>query len=138
MRNQLNSPRRGTVTVELAITLPIIFALLLGAVDFSRANMIRNTLDNAAFESARFATIPGATSAEICAKAQEVLDILAIKNVVIVVTPNIITDSTEKVTVSISVDLGQNLYAASQILSGKTIEKSCTLTREQFAVELLE
>ncbi|MCA9183735.1 MAG: pilus assembly protein [Planctomycetales bacterium] len=118
--------------------LPIIFAMLLGAVDFSRANMIRNTLDNAAFEAARFATIPGATSAEITAIAQQTLDILSIQNATITVIPATIAGDTERVTVEISVPLRNNLYASSQLLSGITITESCSLTKEQFAVQTLE
>ena len=130
--------RRGSVTVEMAFVLPILFALLLGAVDFSRANMIRNTVDNAVFEASRTATIPGATETEIKEKAVEILSHLSIKNPTITVTPAIITTDTPQVTVQISVNLSENLYTSSQFLSGKTLSKSCTLTREQFAVEVLE
>ena len=132
------STRRGAVAVETALVLPIIFAVFLGAVDFFRANMIRNTLDNAAFEAARFATIPGATEAEIKQVAQDTLDILAIENATVTVSPQVILDDTPSVTVQINVPLTANLYAASKILSGKTLSKTCTLTREQFAVEILE
>ncbi len=138
MYTQRTLKRSGAVTVELAIVLPIIFGVLFSSIDFSRANMIRNTVDNAAFEAARFATIPGATEAEITAKAQEVLDVLSLVDAQIVVIPAVITDESEQVTVQISVDLGKNLYAASQMLSGKMIVRSFTLTREQFAVELLQ
>lgn len=130
--------RKGTVTVEMAFVLPILFALLLGAVDFSRANMIRNTVDNAVFEASRTATIPGATEAEIKAKATEILDHLSIKNATITVTPAIINTDTPQVTVQVSVNLSENLYASSQLLRDKIISKSCTLTREQFAIEGLE
>lgn len=138
MQRKLPPARKGTVTVELAMTLPIIFALVFGAIDFSRANMIRNTLDNAAFEAARKATLPGATTAEVVGKAREVLNLLSIKDANIVVTPNTIAQDTQKVTVSISVNLGRNLYASSQILRNMTIKKSCTLTREEFAAGLTQ
>lgn len=137
-RRRPQRKRQGALTVEMAFVLPILFALLLAAVDFSRANMIRNTVDNAVFEASRTATIPGATEAEIKAKATEILDNLSIKNPTITVTPAVIEIDTPQVTVQVSVNLSDNLYASSHMLMGKTISKTCTLTREQFAIEVLE
>ncbi|MEZ6135358.1 MAG: pilus assembly protein [Pirellulaceae bacterium] len=138
MNQQNAKSRRGATTVELALVLPIIFTLLVGAVDFSRANMIRNTMDNAAFEAARYATIPGATSTEISTIAQDTLAILGIQNATITVTPSTVTDETPQVSVQIDVPLAQNLYASGPMLSGITLSESCSLTKEQFAVQTLE
>ena len=125
--------RRGTTAVEVAIVLPILFSLLFAAIDFSRANAIRNTAENAAYEGARRAIVPGATRAAVKFAAQDILDILAIKSAKVTVSPHPIRDSTEQVTVTVSVPLGRNLYASGHLLSGSTITKTCTLTREQFA-----
>jgi Flp pilus assembly protein TadG len=120
--------------VEVALVLPILLTLFFGAIDFSRANSIRNTLENAAYEGARRAIVPGATAADVQQAAMEILTVLSIEQATITIVPNTITDATTQVTVSISVPLGSNLYASSQILSSSTLTKSCSLTREQFAI----
>ena len=130
--------RAGVVTVETAFVLPIIFALFMAAIDFSRANDIRNTLDNACFEAARSGTLTGATEADVKAVAQTTLDILSINNAVITVEPSVIAMDTPQISVTIAVPMSSNLYVGSNFMSGKTMTKSCTLTREQFAVELLQ
>ncbi len=127
--------RRGTTVVELAIVAPIIFLLLFCAIDFSRANSIRNTTENAAYEAARHAIVPGSTSQDALAAANEILSILSINNASVSVTPSTITNTTKQVSVTVSVPLSDNLYAANQFLSCRTLTRTCTLTREQFTVD---
>ena len=129
---------RGVTAVEMAFIIPIIFLFLLAAADFARANMIRNTLENAAFAGARRGMLPGADQFEIAAESQKILDILAIKDATITVTPTTITELTTQVTVSITAPMSSNLYAGISMLRGKSITRACSLTREQFAVQLLE
>jgi Flp pilus assembly protein TadG len=126
--------RHGTTIVELAIVAPILFMLLFGAIDFSRANAIRNTTENAAYEAARRIIVPGSTTQQACDAANHILDILSIKNASIAVTPAVIDNSTKQVSVTVSVPLASNLYAMNQFLNASTITRTCTLTREQFAV----
>ncbi len=132
-KKRIAKSRRGTTAIEIAIVLPILVMLLFGAIDFSRANTIRNTAENAAYEAARRAIVPGATSAEVQSSANAILSILSINNASVTVTPAVITNATRRVKVTVSVPLGSNLYASSQLLAGTTISKSCELTREQFS-----
>ncbi len=122
----------------MAIVLPLLFLIFLAAFDISRANMIRNTINNAAFEAARFSTIPGATEAEVQAVAMDSLAPLSIHNASVTMEPSVILDTTEEVTVTVTVPLSENLYCGSDFLLGRTMTKSCSLLREQFAVETLE
>lgn len=128
------SSRCGATVVELAFVFPILLLLLFGAIDFSRANSIRNTAENAAYEGARRAIVPGATSQSAEEAANAILGFLSLNSTNVTVAPTIITNSTPQVTVSVSVPLAGNLYAANQLLTSKTITRSCTLTREQFTV----
>ena len=50
--------RRGAVAVEFAITVPFLFLILFGSIEFSRANMLRQTVSQAAYEAARRGDIP--------------------------------------------------------------------------------
>jgi Flp pilus assembly protein TadG len=52
MRNQ-----KGAAIPELAVAIPVFFMLFLGVVDFARAMWTYNTLDHAAREVARYASV---------------------------------------------------------------------------------
>ena len=56
------SSRAGATAVEFAIVAPIFFLIMLASFEFSRLNVIRHTADNAAYEAARHAMVPGATA----------------------------------------------------------------------------
>jgi Flp pilus assembly protein TadG len=62
--------RRGTASLEFAVTAPILFTLLFGSVELTRMNMIRNTANNAAYEAVRTCVVPGAKASEGVAVAQ--------------------------------------------------------------------
>jgi Flp pilus assembly protein TadG len=53
--------RRGTTSVEVAMVLPICLVLMFGLFDFGRVLMVRQVVDNAAREGARFATVSTAS-----------------------------------------------------------------------------
>lgn len=131
---KLETARHGTTVVEVAIVLPLILMLFFAAIDFSRANSIRNTAENAAYEGARRAIVPGATKQSALDEANVILGILSINSATVSVSPETITNSTPQVTVTVTVPLGSNLYAASPFLTSTTISRTCTLTREQFSV----
>ena len=124
--------RRGTTVVEVAIVLPILLLLLFAAIDYSRANSIRNTAENAAYEGARRAIVPGGTPQAAQTAANEILSILSLSNSSVSVSPTVITSTTPQISVTVNVPLGSNLYASSALLSNVTISRTCTLTREQF------
>jgi hypothetical protein len=126
--------RRGTTTVEFAMTAPILFTLVWGAVEFSRANVIRHTTIVAATEAARKSIIPGATVEECLATAQSELAIIGINSAIIEIDPKEITVDTEQVTIYIEVPLnGSNGFILPGFIRGRAIEKSVTLQRESAA-----
>lgn len=49
--------RRGVTAVETALVLPICLVFIFGLFDFCRALMLRQVVDNAAREGARYATV---------------------------------------------------------------------------------
>jgi len=49
--------QRGAAIAELAVAIPVFFMLFLGVVDFARAMWTYNTLDHAAREVARYASV---------------------------------------------------------------------------------
>lgn len=122
--------RRAAMTVEFALTLPVVFMLFFGAVEFSRLNSVRNTADNAAYEGARRAILPGATKRKVDARANRILTAGSIKDARIIMNPPVILPSTPRVTVTVEIPMDDNTWVAPVYSKGLKIRRSCTLTRE--------
>jgi Flp pilus assembly protein TadG len=57
--------RRGAVTVEMALILPVFFTVLLGIIEFGRAMMVAQLVTNAAREGARIGTLGGSSNSAV-------------------------------------------------------------------------
>jgi Flp pilus assembly protein TadG len=121
------------VVVEFAICAPILFMFFFAALEFSRVNMIRQTIENATYEGSRRGIVPGATAADCQNAAQLVLNTVSANGATIDVTPTVITPSTTEVTVSISVPVGSNSWVAPVFFAGKTLSNEMTMRRERFS-----
>lgn len=120
----------GAGTVEMALVLPLIFLFFMACVEFGRVNVIRNSMENAAYEGAREGIVPGAAAARCRAACGNLLTIIGVNNAQIDVAPATIDNTTTDVTVTVTVPLRDNLWMAGRFFSGQTIVRSCTLTRE--------
>lgn len=114
----------------MAICIPIVFLILLGALEFSRMNMLRNSIDNAAYEAARRGVVPGATASDCMNTAVGVLTAVGARSAVVSVTPPTIDDNTTQVTVTISVPLASNSWGPARFLGGTTLRSVSTKSRE--------
>ncbi|MFN7628000.1 MAG: TadE/TadG family type IV pilus assembly protein [Pirellula sp.] len=118
--------RRGAAIVEFALVASVIFMAFLGACEFCRLSMMRHSLDNAVYEAARRSIVSGATASEITAKAKSIMATLGISKVNVTVEPSVITDSTEFVTVTVSVPLNSSTDP-----SAPTLTRSLKMRRER-------
>ena len=107
------------------------FLFLLAAFEFGWLNVIRHTADNAAYEAARTAMVPGATAAEAKAKANTLLGVVGTRKATVTVTPSVITDATTEVTVGIDVPMNSNALILPRFTKNKTIHASSTLRTER-------
>jgi Flp pilus assembly protein TadG len=123
--------RRGATAVEFALTAPLFFMFLLAAFEFGWLNVIRHTADNAAYEAARAAMVPGATAAEATTKANNLLNIVGARSAQITVTPTELTPETDQVTVTIDVPMSQNGLIVPRFTSATTIHCTSTLRTER-------
>jgi Flp pilus assembly protein TadG len=124
--------RDGAVIIEFALCAPILFFFFFAAFEFSRANMIRQSVENACYEGSRRGIVPGATVDDCRASAQTVLNSISANVATITVTPNPITSETTAVTVQISVPLNSNSWVAPFFFADKSIVSSMTMRRERF------
>ena len=57
LNNRSRARRRGTLTVEMAMVVPVIFLMIFGSIEFARMMMVRQALTNAAHEGCRNACL---------------------------------------------------------------------------------
>jgi Flp pilus assembly protein TadG len=126
------SPRTGAVVVEFAICAPILFLFFFASLEFSRVNMIRQSVENAVYEGARRGIVPGATADDCRNSAQVVLNSISARDATINVTPAVITKNTPEVTVAVSVPVNNNSWVIPVFFRDKNIASSMTLNRERF------
>lgn len=127
-----NTTRGGVVTVEFALAAPVFLLFVFSGVEFSRVNMIRNTISNAVYEGARKGIVPGATAQECIDVVQANLDIINLVGTTITVAPVVIEPDSETVTVSVSVPIDStNGYVTPRYYLGRTLTSSITLKRER-------
>jgi Flp pilus assembly protein TadG len=62
--------RRGATAVEFALIMPFFLAMIFGLIEFGRAMWIRNTMQYAVEEAARYGSISGASSGDVSTYAQ--------------------------------------------------------------------
>ena len=122
--------RRGATMVEFALVVPIVFILFFAAVEFSRAAMIRHSIDNAVYEAARIAIVPGGTATAAQVEARRILSAVGVVRPSIVVTPSQIDRQTPQVTVRVTVPMDANSYVPPQYFAGRSITRELTLRRE--------
>ena len=124
--------RGGAVVLEFALCAPLLFLIFFAALEFTRANMLRQSIENAVYEGARRGIVPGATVDEVVAEAQSVLNAVATRNASVTVSPTVITADTLEVTVSVSVPLNDNAWITPKFLKDRLLTSSLTLARERY------
>ena len=124
--------RCGAVTVEFCLVISLFFLFLFASVEFARLNMIRHAADNAAYEAARVAIVPGQTATQVQNHATQYLTNLGIHTPMITVNPNPILDNTDEVTVTVSISMNSNSWVTPMFTSGATLTRSATLRTERY------
>lgn len=123
--------RRGATVVEFALTVPVFFLFLLAAFEFGWMNVMRHTADNAAYEAARTAMVPGASATEARAEADRLLGIVGARGAIVSVSPQVISTETDAVTVTIDVPMSRNGLIVPRFSSKTTLRSTATLRTER-------
>jgi Flp pilus assembly protein TadG len=128
-RQSQSGERRGVTTVEVALTFPILMLILTLSIEAARLNTLRNTLENAAYEGARRAIVPGASSTDIQTSVLSILRSINAKNAVVTINPATLGNSTGPVTVTVDVPIASNSWVGQT--SSRHMIRACTLLRER-------
>lgn len=131
MKQIQRSNRRGVLTVEMAIVLPLFFLFLFTSIELSRMNTIRHTVENAAYEAARAAIIPGGTSEAAEAVAIEVMQSIGVVGTSVTTIPETVTNDAPDVEVFVNVPCDENAYFVPAFFGGRSITGRTKLTRER-------
>lgn len=123
--------RRGVAAVEFAFVAPVFFLLTIAAFEFGRLNVMRHTADNAAYEAARHAMVPGATADEAVEKATQLLNIVGTRGARVTVDPPVLGPKVDQVNVTIEVPLSQNGWITPRMTRLKTLRATSTLVTER-------
>lgn len=126
-RNQ----RTGAAAVEFAIVAPIFFILVIGSFEFGRLNVIRHTADQAAYEAARHAMVPGATVAEARAKADSMLRVVGARGSTVTIDPPMLGPDVKEITVTVEVPLNKNGWITPRFTKSTTIHAESRLRTER-------
>jgi Flp pilus assembly protein TadG len=123
--------RAGAAAVEFAIVAPIFFVLVIGSLEFGRLNVIRHTADQAAYEAARHAMVPGATTTEAVDHASRMLRIVGTRGAQVAVNPTTLGPNDDEITVTIDVPLNQNGWITPRFTRSTTIHAVSRLRAER-------
>jgi Flp pilus assembly protein TadG len=121
--------RAGATAVEFSIVAGVLLLFFFAMLEYCRVASTVQAVELALYEGGRKGVIAGATAAEVEAEALSVLTISRVAGTV-EVTPAVITDSTDEVTVRIRVNLDQGLFGPVKFMGGKVLDRSLSMKRE--------
>jgi hypothetical protein len=117
--------RRGALTVEFALTVPILFFFFFASVEFGRMHMIRHSLQNAVYEGARTALVPNTSDEAVRVATRSVLNASGVSTVQIVVDQR-----EDQVTIAAQVPFDTESWGVPLFFTGRFLSSSITLTRD--------
>lgn len=132
-RELLDDKRRGAAIVEFSIVAGILFLLVMGLIEFLRMEMVMQTLAAAAQEGCRAGLVPGSTTVDVQARAQQTLSDGLLEGTTITITPGDIANlnTGQALSVAIRVPADKTTWLPSPIfLKSKVLETRCTMFRE--------
>lgn len=125
-------PRSGALTVEVAVCLPVLFMILFGSYELSKANLLNHAAENAAYEAARVGVVPGATPDKCIAQAGRILRSIGVANFNVQVQPSTIARDTATVAVLVEIPLRDNTIIAPLFFGSTVFRGVCEMRREAF------
>ncbi len=118
--------------VEFAVVAPVFFLLLFAGIEFAVLGTIRSTANNAAYEGARKLVIPGAVASDGITEANRIMGIVGVSNLTVTTTPAVIDETTQDVTVNVSIPYDSNAVFVPWFAGGLVINSSSTLKTERY------
>ena len=122
--------RRGAALVELAVCLPMMLIITLGAIETANAIFLKQCLTSIAYEGARLASGPGGTTADAQTLCQQLLTARKINGATVSCTS--ITASAAAgtpITVQVTATVDNNSIGISKYFKSRSLSASATMAR---------
>ena len=132
MNQRRLAKRNGAAVVEFAVVLPVFVTLLLGTIETCNMIFLRQSLEIAAYESARAAIVPGSDDFDINLATTEILTARRIKNGTVTVTPANFQNAAygSFIRVNVSAPCNSNSVFALRFYGSKTLTGTVEMMKE--------
>lgn len=125
-------PRRGTATVELAVCLPVIVLLAMGAIEGASMAFLRQTLVQTAYEGVKVSVRRGNDGSDGLAAAQNVIDSRGLTGVTVTLDPADPTTAApgQPITLRVTAPSDANSVLPFGPFRGRTVTVEATMAKE--------
>jgi len=118
--------RRGAVTVEFALVVPIILLLFFAALELASMNFARHTIGFAAYEGARKVAIPGGTALNATNEAMRQMGLVGLGTGAQIS----VTQTNTEATVRVQLPSSGFSWSPLGYFAAYSISETCTLRKE--------
>ena len=124
--------RSAVVTVEFALVLPVLIALVVGIVESCNLIYVKQSLTVSAYEGSRAAIVKGMSLTDIEARSNQVLSDRRISNATVLISPNPPSASAygSYITVRVQTTYGSNAIIPGWFFDGVTLSSSVKMMKE--------
>jgi Flp pilus assembly protein TadG len=124
--------RRGVATVELAVCLPVLLLLVVGAIEGSNFIFLKQAVSAAAYEAAQVASRSNGLKTEADKRARQVLTARSIDNSTVVFTPSDPQAATRgsMVAVTVSAPVSANSIGLSWFFDNRTVTATTRMMKD--------
>lgn len=125
----LRRSRRGLAVVEAAITIPLIFVVILSTVEICNRIFLQQKLEIIAYEGSRVAIIPDSKFADVQQQVDELAENRGIKNLNLSIEPADFESAPEGTFISITVT-AENKLVLSELFLSPTSTATVSMMKE--------
>lgn len=132
-RNQKTpANRRAAAVVECAVVLPVLLIFAFAVLEVTNVIYLQQSLEVAAYEGARVATLPDTNTTDVEATCLRLLTQRGIVQQDVAVSPNNFSDQPfgAPIEVSVTADLGENSFSRFVLGTARTLEGNVIMMKE--------
>jgi Flp pilus assembly protein TadG len=124
--------RSGSAVLELCIVLPLLLLFLLATIETTSMIFLKQAVKIAAYEAVRTSIVPGSTSENVQAGADDVIKLRRVKGASVTITPNDYPSSPygTPITVKVTAACKANSLFLPWFYGGKTMVGEVTMMKE--------